>query len=881
MTDTYKITINVDGQDNASNKLGRVNNELDDMRQSGNNATDGINNLSNAITAAGLAAAAWQIRDKVNELADLGREVQVAQRVFTELAGGTEAAASALQLMRDNTNGAVDNLTLMSGANQLLLTNLATSTDQAAELTQVAVQLGNAMGQDAAAAIENFNAALLNNSYVRLDTLGISAQAVRERVDELKESGLDMSQAFAQATLEQGQLAIERLGDAANTSESAFNRASTQAQNFSQQLGVMFANAAETAAQLLILGDIWLGGDGFGSIETQETVSSVATGIINRSGGTATGEVSVDDAARFAEENPELFNRINNTGAFRDSGSAFEGSVFVGAPVTDEELDFAANEMGFEDWDSMSEQGQILLGNDIAATFSAVAQAQRELNPVVVETTAAIDDQAEALDEHASVTEKNAEALEASAEAQAQALRESVASQEDFLFELQADYLAFQQTLFDEGASVRGDNLFFNPEGLEEIIANADELQQRADEIADMAEMTDFEIITEDEVANAQAMADEARDIADAAIAAADALERASLSEIMGQSDGGRLGELTDIIASNIEDEELRAEFEREANLNSGEETETSVAVNEQLAPTIAAIAEEFGVQAAIAAQERLDAALTEAAEQGMSQDETVDFVTDAVGFQVVEGDPETTYTVQQGDTVSGIAAQTGYSQDEIYEAIGGQGVILQPGQVINLGDGTQLVAISEDALADNTFAMVTDPDLINTEQYEGFDANAYAASFGTDLGQAEEEYIAPYDPYAYLGIPEEESGVEEGGGIGAGGRTDPTERTSTSGMYTEEDAENAERIETSVTNMQDVDLSLVIDPVVEDLNEASIASDTLDSNLTALASANYQATIPLRMVLNDETGLQIARSPAFQQAIEIYFQSNGITFEE
>ena len=428
MVDTYSIQINIDGQDNASPKLGRVNDELDDMRGRGNNAADSISNLNGIITTAGLVTAAWQIADKVNELADLGREAQAADRVFTSLAGGSDEAASALSRMRDATNGAVDNLTLMRGANQLLLTNLASSTDQAAELTQVAVQLGAAMGQDAAGAIDNFNSALLNNSFVRLDTLGISAQAVRERVEELKEAGMDMSEAFAQATLEEGRIAIERLGDAANVSDSAFNRVSTSVQNLTQWMGGLVANAAETAAQLAVIAGITFDINDFGYRSELSETSGRILGDSEGGGQFALSGLELEPFVHFANDYPQLFEQVNSGGFFTSfaDGSAFEGAGFADTGFTQGEVNDVLTLLGIDpSTDRLLEMSQ---ATDSA--LSAIAQAQRELNPVIAETTDNINSQTSAMENNVSAVGKNAEAIEASAEAQAQALRESVEFQE-------------------------------------------------------------------------------------------------------------------------------------------------------------------------------------------------------------------------------------------------------------------------------------------------------------------------------------------------------------------------------------------------------------------------------------------------------------------
>jgi len=93
---------------------------------------------------------------------------------------------------------------------------LADSSESASEMAEMATRLGMAMGEDATASMENFALMMANQSVPRLDSFGISASAVRTRIDELMSSveGMTREQAFAMAVAEEGAVALERLGDA-------------------------------------------------------------------------------------------------------------------------------------------------------------------------------------------------------------------------------------------------------------------------------------------------------------------------------------------------------------------------------------------------------------------------------------------------------------------------------------------------------------------------------------------------------------------------------------------------------------------------------------------------------------------------------------------
>lgn len=258
MTESFNVEVLFTGQNRMGNAAQGVTQDLNRVTQSVRNTNDGMGamerNLQRVRTALDLGIAGHmlgRVQRFAEEFNELGDNVRRAHETFVALSGGAEQAASGLETMRAATGGIVDNMTLMKSANQLLLTGLAQTHEQAARLTTTAVRLGGALGHDAAASIENLNAALLNNSFVRLDTLGISATAVRERVRELTAAGMDMSAAFAQATMEEGEQAILALGDAAFTAESPILRLQTDIENLHQQLAENFNVGVNATVNLL------------------------------------------------------------------------------------------------------------------------------------------------------------------------------------------------------------------------------------------------------------------------------------------------------------------------------------------------------------------------------------------------------------------------------------------------------------------------------------------------------------------------------------------------------------------------------------------------------------------------------------------------------
>jgi hypothetical protein len=153
-------------------------------------------------------------------------------------------------MLRTATYGVVDDTTLMSGANRLLMMNLASTGEEAAKLAEVAVTLGRAMKMEPQQAFEDFGALLANQSIPRLDNFGISSAAVRARIEELTSgiNGLSREQAFSQAVLEQGALAMERLGDAVTQNISEVDKLAVRFQNALNSIGDVTYDIAEGVA---------------------------------------------------------------------------------------------------------------------------------------------------------------------------------------------------------------------------------------------------------------------------------------------------------------------------------------------------------------------------------------------------------------------------------------------------------------------------------------------------------------------------------------------------------------------------------------------------------------------------------------------------------
>jgi len=213
-----------------------------------------------ATAAAGLAAGAvagvGALGAGLADLAIAAAPIEQVRSTFfalTESIG--EQSYEMMAALRDATNGMVSDADLMGSANKLISMGLAESTEEAAKLSEMAVRLGSAMGEDAVGSMENFALMMANQSIPRLDSFGISSAKVRERINELMESveGMDRETAFMTAVTEQGAVAMERLGDAGKEgAASSMARLQATMENLKASVGSVLLPVLDTLATMLV-----------------------------------------------------------------------------------------------------------------------------------------------------------------------------------------------------------------------------------------------------------------------------------------------------------------------------------------------------------------------------------------------------------------------------------------------------------------------------------------------------------------------------------------------------------------------------------------------------------------------------------------------------
>lgn len=172
--------------------------------------------LNKFALAAGGVGVALVTAKKAFDFGKEGAQIKKIKDSFGALAGSVDSNSYAmLGSMRTATKSMVGDMDLMLAGNRFLAMGLAKSEAEAADLSRTAVILGSSMGKEAGPAMEEFALLLANQSIPRLDTFGISAGKVRNRIDELKTANKEMTRetAFMIAVQEEADVALTKVGD--------------------------------------------------------------------------------------------------------------------------------------------------------------------------------------------------------------------------------------------------------------------------------------------------------------------------------------------------------------------------------------------------------------------------------------------------------------------------------------------------------------------------------------------------------------------------------------------------------------------------------------------------------------------------------------------
>ncbi|HNT76944.1 MAG TPA: hypothetical protein PKH77_18190 [Anaerolineae bacterium] len=241
-----------EAMDQARKDLQELGEAAKKSGEKGKEAKGGFESLNNAFKSFVTAAVVKQLAQAALELGKLGVQAAAVEQRFYAFAGGSREAETVLKAVMAATDGTIDRMGAMQSATKLMQMGLASNADEAARLINMAARLGD-QTLSTSERVDDFAAMLANQSIPRLDNYGMSSGKVRARIDELMASteGMTREQAFLQATLEEGAIAMEKLGDAGLGQLQNLDRLSSAWKDFKVTIGNIVAPALTDGAELL------------------------------------------------------------------------------------------------------------------------------------------------------------------------------------------------------------------------------------------------------------------------------------------------------------------------------------------------------------------------------------------------------------------------------------------------------------------------------------------------------------------------------------------------------------------------------------------------------------------------------------------------------
>lgn len=196
-----------------------------------------------AAAAAGVAIAyaAKQMIDYTVEASKVAAESERLGNATNSLAMGFgETGKSMVASITEASKGTISEMDAMRIANQAMMFGVAENSDQMGQLTEIAVVLGRAMGQDATKSADDLTLAMGRQSRMILDNLGIIvdvdtanqmyAANMGKTAEQLTEA--ERKQAFMNAALQAGQEKMLSLGGVINDTQSRTEKFTAASTNF-------------------------------------------------------------------------------------------------------------------------------------------------------------------------------------------------------------------------------------------------------------------------------------------------------------------------------------------------------------------------------------------------------------------------------------------------------------------------------------------------------------------------------------------------------------------------------------------------------------------------------------------------------------------------
>lgn len=691
--DSYNVQLVLTADDRLSVTIRGVKRDVDGMDDGMKKAANGAGTLESSFKRLqqamelGIAGAMLQrVGNLASEMYDLGERVRVTSATFEQLTGGGAEADAMLASLRNTTNGIIGDMQLMEGASKYLSMGLGSTSEEVNRLIELAVKLGGAMGNDTASSIENFALLMSNESILRLDTYGISAERVRTRIEQLMETGeaANRSEAFRMAVLEVGGQALDRLGTAAEAAVTPLGRFQTTMENFWAAASQNFAIGVNATVGL-VEGVAQAATRGNADVQAADQ-EAFARGVVAaqhfREGfQTALDEDVINGIAQAA------FQRLRIEPSFDLSSPEAMAQI-----IPPELLNSASDEQ----WQQMAFLLQYLQEQNAELEEAARLQA---MNLQTEEMRVRVNERAREVLRQVTTFISDA--------ARQNALDMQIAAVMDQA-DMAAQLMAGIANPMGRG-SIGGVTLITADE-----LAQIEQLGRQYEQALEAAqELHDQDLISDEQLAYIESGADEMERMRDAARDGAAALRDLSLSQIFGEGGQSQLaGDLSSSFLDAAQSLDLSAEdYQALADtirLSTGEITDASVTYRDEVLPLLLAVYERFGADAAATALANVETYMRDSAMQGRTPEQIAAGLSRSSGYGFTGMGGGSEFTVNPGDNPSTVAARYGLSVDQV---MAGAGITnpytLMPG-TYGAGSGGSVAAINTSGYFSSPYASAT-----------------------------------------------------------------------------------------------------------------------------------------------------------------------------
>ena len=290
----------------ANQAEGSIN-RFNASAQNTSGAARAVGLLSSGLGALGLAFGAQQVVQYVQEIGQITEQAGRSQQAVTALAGSVSNANAIIGGIEKAGNGAISRLDATNFAARALALGLADTAQEAALFTRTVTVLGASVGKDATESFDQLQLAIANLSYERLDSLGISASRVRERVAELNKTGLETSESFRIAVLDEAAERLQTLDAAGFQAATSTEKLQAAQENLSLTLGQTFAPAYDAAVGALTTGVIEIEKNIEKVLELERALSI----LLGTSRGFGLFQEDVREFAEASKENVDATNLLD------------------------------------------------------------------------------------------------------------------------------------------------------------------------------------------------------------------------------------------------------------------------------------------------------------------------------------------------------------------------------------------------------------------------------------------------------------------------------------------------------------------------------------------------------------------------------------------